>query len=385
LTKGDRITAFFHSYASERKKRNRIKKLKKDDGGEVKEEAEMAAVVTNYFRDLFSSNTGHRVNELLEKVTPRVTNEMNELLVREFSAEEVKAALDCIGDLKAPGLDGLPAVFYKSYWDIIGDRVTTEVLQVLNGGDIPPNWNETCVVLIPKVKNPERMRDLRPISLCNVIYKLVSKVLANRLKLILPEIIAPNQSAFVPGRLITDNILLAYEVTHFMHNKRSGSIAYAALKLDMSKAYDRVEWHFLEAMMKKMGFANQWVDLIMRCCSTVKYRYCFNGILTEDIIPERGLRQGDPISSYLFLYCAEAFSCLLNSAEEEGKLEGVKICQDTLSFNHLLFADDSLILLKVSEDSIHQLQHVLTLYEECSGQTIHVEKTSIMLSKNAKR
>jgi hypothetical protein len=81
----------------------------------VKEEAEMAAVVTNYFRDLFSSNAGHRVNELLEKVTPRVTNEMNELLVREFSAEEVKAALDCIGDLKAPGLDGLPAVFYKSY------------------------------------------------------------------------------------------------------------------------------------------------------------------------------------------------------------------------------------------------------------------------------
>jgi hypothetical protein len=106
---------------------------------------------------------------------------------------------------------------------------------------MPENWNDTCVVLIPKVTNPDKMKDLRPISLCNVVYKLVSKVLANRLKLILPEIVSPNQSAFVPGRQITDNILLAYEVTYFMQNKRVGASGYAALKLDMSKAYDRVE------------------------------------------------------------------------------------------------------------------------------------------------
>jgi hypothetical protein len=102
-------------------------------------------------------------------------------------------------------------------------------------------WNDTWVALIPKVKNPQSMKDLRPISLCNVVYKLVSKVLANRLKIILEDIIAPNQSAFVPGRLITDNVLLAHEVNHFMHNKRKGQVGYAAVKLDMSKAYDRVE------------------------------------------------------------------------------------------------------------------------------------------------
>ena len=120
-----------------------------------------------------------------------------------------------------------------------------EVLAVLNGNPMPKRWNETIIVLIPKVKNPERINDLCQISLCNVLYKLIAKVLANRLKLILPEI--------VPGRLITDNVLLAYEMTH-MRNKRMGKQGLAALKLDMSKAYDRVEWSFLESIMKRMGF-----------------------------------------------------------------------------------------------------------------------------------
>lgn len=226
------------------------------------------------------------------------------------------------------------------------------------------------------------MKDLRAISLCNVVYNLVSKVIANRLELILPEIIAPNQSAFVPGRLITDNILLAYEVTHFMQNKRSGATGYAALKLDMSKAYDRVEWHFLEAMMKRMGFADTWVKLVMDCCTTVKYRFRFNDTITEEITPGRGIRQGDPISPFLFLFCAEAFSSLLNSAEQDGQLEGVKVWRNAPSFNHLLFADDSLIFLKASEDSALHLQSILNLYENCSGQTINVDKSAIMFSKN---
>jgi hypothetical protein len=117
----------------------------------------------------------------------------------------------------------MPALFFKKYWEVVGNSITSEVLKVFNGGDMPEGWNETCVVLIPKVPNPMGMKDLRPISLCNIVYKLISKVLANRLKLILPEIISPNQSAFVPGRLVTDNILLPYEYTHFMRNKKRGS------------------------------------------------------------------------------------------------------------------------------------------------------------------
>jgi hypothetical protein len=147
---------------------------------------------------------------VLPNIQPRVTPQMNELLMAEFTCEEVKLALDSIGDLKAPGADGMPAIFYKKFWGTVGDAVVHEVLNVLQGGSIPEGWNETIVVLIPKVQNPESMKDLRPISLCNVIYKLVSKVLANRLKGILDELISPNQSAFVPGRLISENSFANY-------------------------------------------------------------------------------------------------------------------------------------------------------------------------------
>jgi hypothetical protein len=150
---------------------------------------------------------------------------MNEALLKEFTREEVKKALDAIGDLKAPGPDGMPAIFYKQFWDMLGDKVTDEVLAVLNGGAMPDHWNDTVIALIPKVKNPEKVTDLRPISLCNVLYKIISKAITNRLKGILPEIISPNQSAFVPGRLISDNILVAYEMTHYLRRKRRGDRA----------------------------------------------------------------------------------------------------------------------------------------------------------------
>jgi hypothetical protein len=309
---------------------------------------------------------------------------MNEMLCREFSVEEITSALDTIGDLKAPGPDGMHAIFYKQFWELVGDKVSEEVLNVLRGGQMPGEWNETTVVLIPKVKEPESMKDLRPISLCNVVYKLISKVLANRLKQVLVEIIAPNQSAFVPGRLITDNILLAYECTHYMKNKKRGNMGYAAVKLDMSKAYDRVEWDFVEKMMRKLGFAEEWISLIMRCVTSVSYQIRLNGSLTDTIIPQRGLRQGDPLSPYLFLICAEGFSSLLNKAEQCGELEGIKISAEAPSFNHLLFADDSLVLIKATRASAKSLQNVLHLYEVCSGQTINFDKSSIMFSENTR-
>lgn len=226
--------------------------------------------------------------------------------------------------------------------------MVVEVLSVLNGGPIPEGWNETTIVLIPKVRNPELVKDLRPISLCNVLYKLVSKVLANRLKTVLPKVICQAQSAFVPGRLISDNILVAYELTHYMRQKKKGQEGYAAVKLDMSKAYDRVEWSFLHDMMMRLGFQRRWVDLIMKCLSTVSYRIRVNGELSQVIKPQRGLRQGDPLSSYLFLLCAEGFSALLSRAEREGSLKGVKVCQRAPSVSHLLFADDSLILFRTN-------------------------------------
>jgi hypothetical protein len=150
----------------------------------------------------------------------------------------------------------------------------------------------------------------------------------------------------------------------------------------MSKAYDRVEWGFLRRMMNKLGFDANWVEVVMNCVSTVTYCVRVNGELTGQIVPQRGLRQEDPLSPYLFLICAEAFSCLLNAAEESGDMVAVRVCPNAPSINHLLFADDSLLLFKIDEQSTSHQKNILQLYEDCLGQIINKDKSSIMFSKN---
>ena len=156
--------------------------------------------------------------ECLNAVECMVTDDMQEFLSTEFTAEEVKVALFQMGPTKSPGLDGMNALFYQKFWHVVGESIVIAVLDFLNNGNMLPNINHTNIVLIPKVKNPKRMSEFRPRSLCNVIYKIISKVLANRLKQILPQIISPSKSAFVPGRLITDNVLVEYETLHTTHS-----------------------------------------------------------------------------------------------------------------------------------------------------------------------
>lgn len=210
----------------------------------------------------------------------------------------------------------------------------------------------------------------------------MSKVIANRLKIVLPDIISDKQSAFVPGRLITDNVLIAYELSHFLLNKRKGKEGFAAVKADMSKAYDRVEWKFLAAMLSKLGFKQYWVELIMRCVTSVRYQIKVNGSLTQQFSPSRGLRQGDPISPYLFVICAEGLSALLHDAERSGQISGVKVCPNALVVSHLFFADDSVLLMKAKQEEALAMRRVLELYENCSGQCINTEKSAVMFSPN---
>ena len=136
-------------------------------------EEQLKHLVFKYYSALFTSQGGSLVSSFLNQIQPRVTQQMNEMLLADFASAEIKRALDQMGDLKAPGPDGMPAIFYKKCWHIVGERVIKEVLQVLNGGEMPAGWNDTIIILIPKVKNPNELKDFRPISLCNVIYKIV--------------------------------------------------------------------------------------------------------------------------------------------------------------------------------------------------------------------
>jgi hypothetical protein len=281
----------------------------------------MCSTVYNYFVELFTNEIGEPDDIAFADIQRKVTDDMNRDLLADFSEEEVQKALFSIGDLKAPGLDGLHAVFYKRFWDLLGDDLIKEVLVAVNNITIPDGWNSTTIVMIPKVDNPDKVSQFRPISLCNVVYKVISKMLAARLKNYLSEIISDHQSAFVPGRLISDNILLAYESIHTMKNKK-GKKGLCAVKLDMHKAYDRVEWRYLEKIMLKLGFARRWVDMIMACVSSVEYNIRFNSMETEWFKPSRGLRQGDPMSPYLFLLVAEGLSCMLRGVEAREEIVG---------------------------------------------------------------
>lgn len=205
------------------------------------------------------------------------------------------------------------------------------------------------------------MSELRPITLRNVIYKIIVKVLANRLKDLLPRVISENQSAFIPGRNISDNVLATFEVLYHIKRKNRGNEGEVALKLDISKAYDRVDWKFLKHRMRTMGFNEKWVQWIMQCVTTVSYKINFNGKELGPIIPKRGLRQGDALSPYIFLFCVEDLSHQLTSATREGMR--CQISERAPSITHLLFTDDSFLFFKATSQEAIAIKGILNTYE----------------------
>ena len=249
--------------------------------------------------------------------------------------------------LKAPEPNGMPPLFYHHYWDLVGDDVHQPVLTFLNSTSLPEHLNHTYITLIPKKKNPEYASEFRTISLCNVLYRIFLKVLTNRLKRILPKLLTEHQSAFTKSRLISDNILVAFESLHSMQ-KHTSKDDYMAVKLDMNKAYDRVEWHYLEVVMRKMGFTVQWIKLIILCVSSVSYSILVNGEPKGLIHPTRGIRQGDPLSPFLFLLCTKGLDGLINKAANQGDIRGYSLSRNSPRLTHLLFTNDSLLFCRAT-------------------------------------
>ena len=249
----------------------------------------MESVVLDYFNTIFRSNGAIDTALVTAAVRPVVTAQMNEYLCQPFQANEIHKALKQMHPKKSLGPDGMPPLFYPHFWSLSGECVTKAILGFLNLGIMPPKFNDTHIVLISKVKNPTKITEYRPISLSNVISRLASKVIANRLKRFLLDIISENQSVFMSTRLIIDNILVAFETMHHLNQKRSGQVGEMALKLNMSKAFDRVEWGCLHDIMLKMGFHTKWVNLMMFCVTFVTYYFRINGEPRGHITPTRGL------------------------------------------------------------------------------------------------
>lgn len=350
LKDGDRNTRFFHEKARWRSRKNKISKLRKHDGSWCTSKAEMGKMATDFFSNLYTADTSVNPDVILQHVHGLISAEANENLCKDFTPEEISDALFQIGPLKAPEPDGFSARFFQRNWDVIKEDVVTAVQSFFENGLMPPGVNETSIVIIPKKDTPEELKDFRPISLCNVIYKVVSKCLVNRLRPMLQDIISPNQSAFVPGRMITDNALIAFECIHALNTGNEHARNFCAYKLDLSKAYDRVDWAYLEGMMHELGFCERWIQWIMQCVTTVSFSVNFNGELQEKFTPSRGLRQGDPLSPFLFLLVADGLSVLLNKEIADNNIQSLSICRRAPRISHLLFADDSLLFFKGDEE-----------------------------------
>lgn len=234
---GDKNTKFFHASVKANRSKMFIEKLSDQMGREQRNECSKGVIAVDYFSSLFSSTNPLDFHHIFHDFQPRV-----------------KDAVFSINPSKAPGADGMSSLFFQQFWDIVGEQVTAEICNFFRTGVLPSEWNYTQLCLIPKKVNSSLMSDLRPISLCSVLYKVIAKILSQRLKPILPLIVSPTQSAFVSERLIYDNIFMAHEVLHSLSTQPTLSSQFMAIKSDMSKAFDRVEWKFLKELLQALGF-----------------------------------------------------------------------------------------------------------------------------------
>ena len=295
-----------------------------------------------------------------------------------FSEDEIWTTISGLNNDKAPGPDGFPIAFWAFSWYFVKNEVLGFFKVFHEQGRFVKNLNATFLVLMLKKQTMEDFKDLRPISLVGGLYKILSKVLANRIKRVMDKVISKSQNVFVKGRQILDAVLIADEIVDStMRRKESGLVC----KLDIKKAYDSINWDFLFQVMGRMGFGCRCLSWIKWCISTVSFLVLINGFPAGFFPSSRGLRQGNPLSPYLFVIGMEALSCLINHAVDGNYLVGSRIAVgrgENLSISHLLYADDTILFCKVDSDQLKFMSWILMWFEAMSGLKINLNKSEII-------
>ncbi|XP_010544463.1 PREDICTED: uncharacterized protein LOC104817082 [Tarenaya hassleriana] len=292
------------------------------------------------------------------------------------TAAEVQKTLTSMPNNKAPGPDGYPKEFYVNTWSIVGDGLVKAVQEFFSSGQMLGQINATMISLIPKRTGADSLSDFRPISCCNTIYKIISSILASRLKPILEKLISRNQAAFLKRRLMLENILLAAELIRDYN--RPSAQPQAMLKIDIRKAFDTIKWSFITKILHAIGLPTTFVGWIKTCITTPKFSISVNGEPAGYFPGGRGLRQGDPISPYLFILSMEVLSRMLDESARQGKLKPQQGCVDPL-ITHLSFADDVIIFSAANRESITEIKDVLYQFESFSGLKINQSKSDLFI------
>jgi hypothetical protein len=374
LQEGDDNTKFFHRMANSNRRRNYVNGLEMDRVF-YEEKEEVKQQIVQFYSSLYQENEPWRpVIDGLPFASIGAAARAH--LERPFELEEVVQVLKDVQGDKAPGPDGYTMAFFQKCWSVLEKDVMDFFGEVHTYCKFEKSLNTTFLSLIPKKVDAINIRDFHPISLIGSIYKLLSKVLANRLKLVLDKVISESQNSFVGGRQILDSVLIANEC---LDSRLKSGVAGLICKLDIEKVYDHVNWECLFFILDRMGFGQKWIRWMKACVSTVRYSVIVNGSPTGFFDSTRGLRQGDPLSPLLFLVIMEVLSRMLGCTEEGGFIRGFQAGRtDGLCVSHLLYADDTIILCDANPEHLLYIRMILTCFEAVTGLRVNMHKSEMV-------
>ncbi|KAK0594545.1 hypothetical protein LWI29_014617 [Acer saccharum] len=306
-----------------------------------------------------------------------------EFLEESFSAEEVKVAIDSCDGNKALGLDGFNLNFIKENWTVISGDFMNFLEEFHRDGRVVKELNRSFIALIPKYVKPKTMKDFRPISLVGSFYKILAKILANRLRRVIGTVVGETQMAFIKDRHILDGFVIAEEIIHYWKKGKEGGLM---VKLDFEKAYDSVDHSFLDDILGDMGFGQKWRQWMRHCIASPRISVLVNGSPTREFGLERGLRQGDHLSPFLFNVVVEGLSALFRKAESLDMMKGVSFRGEEVMVSHLRFADDTILFLKPRVDYLINVRRILRCFEVASSLRINFKKSCVVqIGKSGER
>ncbi|KAL0427053.1 UNVERIFIED_CONTAM: LINE-1 retrotransposable element O protein, partial [Sesamum latifolium] len=378
---GDQCSRVSFRKVAKRRSSKRVFQIT-DSGGQVlTEQQDVVREFIAFYQNLLGGERRNRMLDLcyLRPWARHILSEAEALtLVQPVTPSEIKHAVFDIDEVKAPGLDGYSSGFFKAAWPVIGEEVTRAILEFLRTGRLLKQVNTTLISLVPKVHNPTVVSEFRSISCCNVLYKIITKVIVQRMRGVLDKLISPSQNAFVPGRSIGDNILLAQELFHGYNQQHLPP--RCALKLDLRKAYDTVEWDFLSAVLMLFGFPVQFISWIEECVMTPSFSVWMNGSPHDFFRGARGLRQGDPMSPFMFVLVMEVLTLILQQfIDQDGGFSYHWRCGEVQLFQ-FEFADDLLLFSRADTSSIQIFKRGLTVFADLSGLHVNPQKSHLILS-----
>ncbi|CAH9115366.1 unnamed protein product [Cuscuta europaea] len=377
ILEADKGTRYFHAIVKRKTTKNTIAAITLEDGSLTTSLEQVGNEFVNFFVDLFGSvGETQQFDPRILDSGPKVEPSVHASLISPIDVKDIKAALFDIGDDKAPGPDGYSSAFFKSNWNLVGDDLVQATKEFFRTGKLLKQINHTVIALIPKTTHSPKVSDFRPISCTNVLYKVITKILAARLIPCLPGLIDLAQGAFVDGRLMFDNIFLAQELVRGYMRKRISP--RCMIKVDLRKAYDTISWDFLQNALQGLGFPEKFIAWIMECVTTASFSVSLNGLLYGHFKGKRGIRQGDPMSPLLFVMCLEYFSRMLNLRTKGPNFNFHPQCA-SLGISHLAYADDLILFSRGDFFSIEILVNALKEFGDASGLMVNHDKSNIFV------